>query len=276
MSIDSCNVSVSLWWILCQINIESATQIKFSLKVVRVKHEHGRMEVEQDPCSIKEKHHVGGLNIDSLDIPSTLSLANINYSNQSRFSLSTLKSTQRIKRKTDHSYSIPEFSSDMSYFAPPPYIVSSGPTIAERNVDQPFRFLHLPPNLRLIVYENLDVETTRHVLDVYPGHRDKTISLVSNTLPVAILSTCKLLNAEATPTLEPKLAALCDTYRYHLVLELGASLCLKFDNASRIRSMAEQIISKHTAAEVSFPIAYERGLGSIPVDQKQPGFDDID
>jgi hypothetical protein len=80
--------------------------------------------------------------------------------------------------------------------------------------DQPFRFLDLPPELRLMVYKEIDPHTRHYRLkdpafqpnsdDIPPSY----ITLVTKSLPVALLATCRLINAEAAPILAPKLKKL--------------------------------------------------------------------
>ncbi|KAF2824062.1 hypothetical protein CC86DRAFT_248540, partial [Ophiobolus disseminans] len=80
---------------------------------------------------------------------------------------------------------------------------------------EPFRFLDLPPELRCMVYEELEIATRRHVLsdvDVReasswepPQAVDLAMTLVRKSIPVAILRTCRIINEEATPLLARKL-----------------------------------------------------------------------
>jgi hypothetical protein len=74
---------------------------------------------------------------------------------------------------------------------------------------RPFRFLDLPKELRLMVYERVPVKTTRHPFEFNePGHRlndddfDPILDLVYKTLSgLPILATCRQINFEATPIL---------------------------------------------------------------------------
>jgi hypothetical protein len=62
---------------------------------------------------------------------------------------------------------------------------------------QPFRFLDLPPELRCIVYEQIGIRTKHHTLESTnaPDKYSET-TLVSKSLPVQILATCRLINDE--------------------------------------------------------------------------------
>jgi hypothetical protein len=83
-------------------------------------------------------------------------------------------------------------------------------------IDQPFRFHDLPPELRLMVFENLEFTTT-HTLKQLRRHRYnkdgrwKTagdLTLVVKSLGVSILATCQAINSEATPIMDRHLAQL--------------------------------------------------------------------
>ncbi|KAF2824063.1 hypothetical protein CC86DRAFT_409072 [Ophiobolus disseminans] len=90
---------------------------------------------------------------------------------------------------------------------------------------QAFIFLDFPTELRLMVYEQIDITTIRHTLNrsdagleadvafgwLVPPHEtltDSSITCIRPTLSVGILSTCHLINQEAKPIIERKLATL--------------------------------------------------------------------
>ncbi|KAH7378385.1 hypothetical protein DE146DRAFT_577297, partial [Phaeosphaeria sp. MPI-PUGE-AT-0046c] len=80
---------------------------------------------------------------------------------------------------------------------------------------EPFAFLNLPPEIRVMVYEEIDFTNHRYVL---PDHdpkglprwkacsdADKTITMVRKSFSFDLLATCKQINAEARKIFENKL-----------------------------------------------------------------------
>jgi hypothetical protein len=72
--------------------------------------------------------------------------------------------------------------------------------------NQPFPFLALPAELRLLVYEQIDIVTTTHVIDAHKLEPERqldkpegcsTILMARKTVDTSILATCRLVHCEA-------------------------------------------------------------------------------
>jgi hypothetical protein len=108
--------------------------------------------------------------------------------------------------------------------------------VQSRTSDESFRFLDLPPELRCMVYEYLEIGVRRHTLtNTEPSwcpcwkptsdESDANIILIRPYLPVAILSTCRLINQEAAPLLDRKLREL-EKIPLQFFLSYGGAYCL--------------------------------------------------
>jgi hypothetical protein len=78
----------------------------------------------------------------------------------------------------------------------------------------PSRLLTLPAEIRLDIYSHLTIQ--RRYIEIptntlFPSLNHYIITLIQESLPVAILSVCRLIHAEATPVLRPKLQQLAST-----------------------------------------------------------------
>ena len=79
--------------------------------------------------------------------------------------------------------------------------------------NQPFRFLDLPPELRNMVYANLQVVTRHYTIEPYGMsiiHPRPTATLVYKSLPVSIFAVCWQVGSEAYSLLKPKLEYLAN------------------------------------------------------------------
>ncbi|PVI03131.1 hypothetical protein DM02DRAFT_670082 [Periconia macrospinosa] len=109
---------------------------------------------------------------------------------------------------------------------------------------RPFRFLDLPKDVRLCVYEKLPT-TTRHI--PLPMTRRETrqtamFVCVVKTMPLAILASCRLVNEEASAILKGRLNQLCSripqmTVNYAMICRnvgIAATLNESFDFRERL------------------------------------------
>jgi hypothetical protein len=80
----------------------------------------------------------------------------------------------------------------------------------ERPVPRPFRLLDLPKELRLVIYEQLDITTKQHIIPI-DKKGEHTITMVSLSVPVRILATCRFVSEEAGVILKPKIKQLLKT-----------------------------------------------------------------
>ncbi|KAH4955622.1 hypothetical protein HBI82_055550 [Parastagonospora nodorum] len=81
---------------------------------------------------------------------------------------------------------------------------------AQDSIPKPFQFLDLPTELRLMVYGLISI-ITHHLVPSIPSNvasAEPTIALVTKSLPVALLATCRQIRNEVMPTLAPLLEVL--------------------------------------------------------------------
>jgi hypothetical protein len=75
----------------------------------------------------------------------------------------------------------------------------------------PFHFLDLPPELRLMVYENISIDTRYYVFGgpkIWPDHPPWSVTLIRRTLPLDILVTSRLVHAEALEIFDARIREL--------------------------------------------------------------------
>lgn len=73
--------------------------------------------------------------------------------------------------------------------------------MATPNQIQTFRFLDLPIELRLMIYENLLAPTGTKVYDIATATGATRMILTMKSFPTALLATCTFIHQEAAPIL---------------------------------------------------------------------------
>ncbi|KAF2709734.1 hypothetical protein K504DRAFT_502449 [Pleomassaria siparia CBS 279.74] len=106
--------------------------------------------------------------------------------------------------------------------SPPPPPPPSRPLTKSDPPPKSFPFLRFPCDIRLLVYEELPCCILRAWPEIPPGFK-----VHDKTCPMSIVRTCKLVNAEALPTIMRKMAFRKDEARLHIELlknNMGGSL----------------------------------------------------
>ena len=86
-----------------------------------------------------------------------------------------------------------------------PTSVAKLPTNGENTDPQPFRFLDLPKDIRLMIYDELSrIRATRYVIPFKNADHHITL-LIPYVTGIRILATCHFINSEALPIFAPKL-----------------------------------------------------------------------
>ena len=92
---------------------------------------------------------------------------------------------------------------------------------------EPFRFLDLPFDIRITIYEQIPF-STRHLTCVVPvedtsrpRNNKSSITVITKSLQTSILATCRIINQEAAKTFKLKLGQLRDE-SFRLVLGSGS------------------------------------------------------
>jgi len=127
-----------------------------------------------------------------------------------------------------------------------------------------------------MVYENIDFDTERHILKtpdqlLTPGYSDQSLALVSKTIPASLLATCRLINAEVRQFLEPKLALLRDTDRFHLAMDMSLYFSFQECNGSLVPDIMKKV---YASSKVPPPNVYILDLNTF--ERGMPEFDQID
>jgi hypothetical protein len=100
----------------------------------------------------------------------------------------------------------------------------------------PFRFLELPPEFRDMVYERISPTTHKHILSTQDASGAPTcITLIRQSLPVALLSTCRQIKHEAQPSFDDKYAALKNEPMRFVVNDAASALALVRDNSLLVK-----------------------------------------
>lgn len=105
----------------------------------------------------------------------------------------------------------------------------SGMAAQQRAEDRPFRFLDLPKELRLMVYERLPVRITHHHIDYCnANYVDRTgrATLILRGVPAQVLVICRLIHDEAKTIIMAKIDSISN--RLPRVIMEVRGLCCSF------------------------------------------------
>ncbi|KAF2654223.1 hypothetical protein K491DRAFT_679816 [Lophiostoma macrostomum CBS 122681] len=96
-------------------------------------------------------------------------------------------------------------------------------------------FLDLPLELRQMVYKHLDFQTVLHeIASTDKCHRVPIMMIVSKTMPLGILTTCRQIYEEASPILKSKLEGLIRDPTRLIVLSEEPRMLLMITNMLRV------------------------------------------